>query len=140
MIYVMSDIHGMFDKYQEMMRKIDLKENDTLYVLGDIIKDMMKRPNVFGIFGNHEFMMVNCLKMLSNELTNEYLDSLDKESYVKLSDWIENGALSTIQEFKSLRKEEQEDMIEYLMEFTLSMEKSIFWFMQDWVIFKKINH
>ena len=37
MIYVMSDIHGMYDKYIEMMDLIDLKEADTLYILGDII-------------------------------------------------------------------------------------------------------
>ena len=37
MIYVMSDIHGMYDKYIEMMDLIDLKETDTLYILGDII-------------------------------------------------------------------------------------------------------
>ena len=56
MIYVMSDIHGMYDKYIEMMDLIDLKETDTLYILGDIIdrgvnsmkilQDMMKRSNV----------------------------------------------------------------------------------------------
>ena len=34
MIYVMSDIHGMYDKYIEMMDLIDLKETDTLYILG----------------------------------------------------------------------------------------------------------
>ena len=62
MIYVMSDIHGMYDKYIEMMDLIDLKETDTLYILGDIIdrgvnsmkilQDMMKRSNVFGILMN----------------------------------------------------------------------------------------
>ncbi len=59
MIYVMSDIHGMYDKYIEMMDLIDLKETDIIY-LRDIIdrgvnsikilQDMMKRSNVFGIF------------------------------------------------------------------------------------------
>ena len=62
MIYVMSDIHGMADRYQEMLELIDFNEQDTLYVLGDIIdrgngsikvlQDMMRRPNVHGIFGN----------------------------------------------------------------------------------------
>ena len=37
MIYVMSDIHGMYEKYEKMLKQIDLSEKDTLYVLGDIV-------------------------------------------------------------------------------------------------------
>ncbi|WP_270526840.1 metallophosphoesterase [Holdemanella biformis] len=110
MIYVMSDIHGMYDKYIEMMDLIDLKETDTLYILGDIIdrgvnsmkilQDMMKRSNVFGIFGNHELMMADCFNIITQEITNEFLDSFDEEKLMKLSDWMNNGAFQTIQEFK----------------------------------------
>ena len=32
MIYVMSDIHGAYDKYKRMLDKIDFKEEDTLYM------------------------------------------------------------------------------------------------------------
>lgn len=125
MIYVMSDIHGMYDKYIEMMDLIDLKETDTLYILGDIIdrgvnsmkilQDMMKRSNVFGIFGNHELMMADCFNIITQEITNEFLDSFDEEKLMKLSDWMNNGAFQTIQEFKKLSKEEQKDIIEGLI-------------------------
>ena len=37
MIYVMSDLHGCFDKYKEMLSLIDFAPRDTLYVLGDVI-------------------------------------------------------------------------------------------------------
>ena len=56
MIYCMSDIHGDYEKYRRMLETIQLKETDTLYILGDvadrgpeqvsILLDMMKRPNV----------------------------------------------------------------------------------------------
>ena len=36
-IYIMSDIHGLYDRYEAMLKKIDLKEDDRLYVLGDVI-------------------------------------------------------------------------------------------------------
>lgn len=59
MIYVMSDIHGMYEKYEKMLKQIDLSEKDTLYVLGDIVdrgsgsmkvlQDMMRRANVHGL-------------------------------------------------------------------------------------------
>ena len=37
MIYVMSDIHGCFDKYKEMLSLIEFLPRDTLSVLGDVI-------------------------------------------------------------------------------------------------------
>lgn len=37
MIYVMSDLHGCFEEYKRMLEKIDFKESDTLYILGDIV-------------------------------------------------------------------------------------------------------
>ena len=36
MKYVMSDIHGNFDKYIEMLNLINFTEEDELYILGDI--------------------------------------------------------------------------------------------------------
>lgn len=36
MIYVMSDIHGCYDKYQTMLEVIKFTADDTLYVLGDV--------------------------------------------------------------------------------------------------------
>lgn len=135
MIYVMSDIHGMYDKYKKMLDLIDLQKSDTLYVLGDIVdrtygsikilKDMMKRPNVFCIFGNHELMMVECMSILNQEITNELLDSLNEAQIMKLSDWINNGAYQTIEEFKTLSKKERQDIIDYIMEFTAYEEVSV---------------
>ena len=55
MIYAVSDIHGCYDKYQELLEKINFGPDDTLYVLGDVIDrgpdgfkimlDMAQRPN-----------------------------------------------------------------------------------------------
>ena len=36
-IYVMSDIHGCYDKYKLMLDKIQFSENDILYILGDVV-------------------------------------------------------------------------------------------------------
>ena len=33
----MSDIHGRLDMFEEVLEKIDLKDSDTLYILGDVI-------------------------------------------------------------------------------------------------------
>ena len=61
MVYVMSDIHGEYDKYRRMLEKIRFSDNDILYILGDVVDrgpepvkillDMMKRPNVVPLLG-----------------------------------------------------------------------------------------
>lgn len=35
--YVISDIHGMYNKFTELLNKIKLKDTDTLYILGDVL-------------------------------------------------------------------------------------------------------
>ena len=35
--YVISDIHGMYSKFIELLNKIKLKDTDTLYILGDVL-------------------------------------------------------------------------------------------------------
>ena len=72
--YVVSDIHGEYDLFMELLEKIKLQEADTLYILGDIldrgphpIKVMLKlmgMPNAVCIVGNHELMALECLEFL----------------------------------------------------------------------------
>ena len=54
--YVISDIHGEYDKFITLLEKIDLKDMDTLYILGDVVDrgpnpvktllKLMEMPNV----------------------------------------------------------------------------------------------
>lgn len=135
MIYVMSDLHGMYDKYIKMLEIINFSENDILYVLGDVVdrgnqsikilQDMMLRSNVFPICGNHEVMAVECLKLLCKEITDEFLNQLDEKALIKLSNWINNGAYQTICEFKKLSQDEREDIMSYIMEFSAYEEVSV---------------
>ena len=37
MTYVMSDIHGNAIRFNSIMEQIDLRPEDTLYVLGDVL-------------------------------------------------------------------------------------------------------
>ena len=57
MTFVMSDIHGEYQKHLKMLEKINFSDNDTLYILGDMIDrgpqsaelliDIFSRKNVF---------------------------------------------------------------------------------------------
>ena len=72
MIYVMSDIHGNSRRFNSIMEQIQLKDTDTLYILGDVIdrypdgirilRKLMKMNNVKMLLGNHEYMMLKALK------------------------------------------------------------------------------
>ncbi len=67
----MSDLHGMFQDYCEMLDKINFSNNDSLYILGDICDrgpdtaklylDIISRNNVYCIRGNHEEMLLDAL-------------------------------------------------------------------------------
>ena len=69
MIYCMSDIHGELDRWRKMLWLIRFSDKDILYVLGDaidrkphgveVLQDIMGRPNVHMILGNHEQMMLD---------------------------------------------------------------------------------
>jgi len=125
----MSDSHGCFDKYKEMLSLIEFTLRDTLYVLGDVIdrgpdgikilQDMMLRPNVFPLLGNHEFTAAVCLPWLMEEVTDPSLAALDETQIAALSEWIANGGGVTIRSLKELSQEEREDILEYFQEMEL---------------------
>ena len=91
----MSDIHGCFDKYKEMLELIELVPRDTLYILGDVIdrgpdgikilQDMNTRPNVFPLLDNHEFTAAVCLPWLMEEVTDQSLAALDETQLAALT-------------------------------------------------------
>lgn len=134
-IYCVSDIHGDYNKYMKMLQKINLRDKDSLYVLGDVIdrgsgslkilQDMMMRINVFPIIGNHEYMAIGCLKFLLKPIAEEEIKKIDKEIIQELTEWQNVGGQSTINEFHRLSPEEKEDIIDYLEEFVLYEEITV---------------
>lgn len=54
MIYVMSDIHGCYNEFIKMMDLIQLKDNDTLYILGDVIDRGNGSLQILDYIMNHQ--------------------------------------------------------------------------------------
>lgn len=128
MIYAMSDLHGQYDKYRQMLEKISFCDDDILYILGDVIdrgegcvdilKDMSMRHNVYPIIGNHELMALDILKELMVEITEEnYSSHISTESLKKLLEWQRNGGSETLSAFRRLPADERFELIEYMEEF-----------------------
>ena len=65
MHYVIADIHGCRKQFLELLEKIKFSENDTLYILGDVLdrgfdpigtlQDLMSYDNIVFILGNHDY-------------------------------------------------------------------------------------
>ena len=123
MTYVISDIHGMYDKYISILNLIGFSDDDELYVLGDavdrgdkpaeVLLDMMKCPNVYPIIGNHELMTMSVLDVMFN---GEKDSSVPMEAL--LGDWLINGGAVTLDSISKRSVAERLDIIDYLSEFT----------------------
>ena len=118
MIYVMSDIHGCYDKYIKMLEKIQFGPGDTLYVLGDVLDrgtagikvllDLSKRENVVLIRGNHDYqagILLSNLHMLDDE-------NCPRELIELYGVWLSDGGKSTLAEFLQSSEEEQRTVID----------------------------
>ncbi|MBR1533786.1 MAG: fructose-bisphosphatase class III, partial [Ruminococcus sp.] len=89
MIYCMSDIHGNYESYLTILRMIDLRDSDTLYILGDVIDrgyggmnillNMMEKTNIIPLLGNHDVLALRCLDALYRkpERTLQVMDDID---------------------------------------------------------------
>lgn len=114
--YVCSDIHGMYGTYCSVIKK--LKENDTLFILGDVIdrgsqgikilQDIMSRPNVRLLMGNHEYMMIKCLNIIkkyslnSSEIT-KFIEENKLKKWINYLEKIDMKTAKTPQEQKEIQ-------------------------------------
>lgn len=113
MIYVMSDLHGCFDKYLLMLEKIKLSEKDTLYILGDVVDrgadgvrillDIAKRKNVVLLRGNHDDTALIILKNLfakESKLNDQVMADM-----IQL--WRLDGGEQTLKQFLACSSEDR---------------------------------
>ena len=125
--YCMSDIHGEYEKYRKMLNKLPFSDSDTLYIIGDvldrgpdgikILQDMMRRPNIVPLVGNHEYAALSCLRLLDKVVPGERaLGTWDMIKQSILS-WKINGGTPTIAAYWQLSQKEQREVIDYLGEF-----------------------
>lgn len=133
MTYVMSDLHGNYQKFLQMLEKISFSDNDILYVNGDIldygdepmelIADLSVRLNVYPVAGEHDFLGARMLKgfdsMLKSGATPE------PEYIAEMTQWVQDGGQTTLDGFRALDDEEREGVLEYLEEMTLFEELEV---------------
>ena len=131
MFYAMSDLHGCYEKYVKMLKKINFSEKDTLYILGDVVdrgdgsikilQDMMARKNVIPLKGNHDYLAYRLLKMFSRP-SNIY----DEGKFLEMFQiWIHDGGTPTYNSFVELPKKEQKKILIYMNSFLIYDEVEV---------------
>lgn len=128
MIYVMSDLHGQYRKYLQMLDTIGFTAADELYILGDavdrgpqsaeLLLDMSMRHNVFPLLGNHDLMASLLLRRLCVEITDREEEIQKNPELLKLlARWLTDGGQATLDSFRRLPQEDRLVLLDYLEEF-----------------------
>ena len=128
MNYVISDIHGCYEKYLKMLEQIQFGPEDTLYVLGDVLDrgpagikallDLNQRQNVVLLRGNHDHqagILLSHLHMLDDE-------SCPRELVELYGVWLSDGGKSTLADYLQLSETEQKMVIDTIKKMKKSVE------------------
>ena len=128
MVYVMSDLHGCYEAYVKMLKKISFSKEDILYILGDVVDrgpngmkillDIARRENVILFRGNHDLqaaiLLLNLYRLQDRNCPKELI-----EVY---KGWLSDGGKTTLEEFLMLSEEEREVVLSVLRKSLISKE------------------
>ena len=89
---IVGDIHGCFDEFQQLLKKVDWDETeDRLILVGDIVNKGYKstemlewvftHPNVVCLLGNHEYAL---LEFLERPFKNDCFETIRKNFSLEL--------------------------------------------------------
>ena len=132
MTYVVSDIHGDYEKFKKLISEIKFKDDDVMYVLGDILDhgdepvellcDLSMRYNVLPVLGEAEYNALKMLTELDRMLAGE---TPDPELLTEMAEWMANGGKATIEGFKALDADMREGVLDYLADMALYEEATV---------------
>ena len=133
MTYVVSNLHGDYDKFTALLQEIKFKDSDLMYILGDIvdygdqsmelIADLSVRLNVYAVAGEHDYRAARMLtgfdKMLKNGATP------DADYIAEMTEWVQDGGQATLDGFRGLDEEQREGVLDYLCDLALFEEAEV---------------
>lgn len=134
MTYVVSDLHGSYSKFKELLEKINFSDDDVMYVDGDIVDygedpigllcDLSMRYNVLPIVGDHDYKALKFLRVIDRMLDDG--SKPDIETLTDMAAWIsEDGGQKTMEGFKALDKDMREGVLDYLSDMALYEEITV---------------
>lgn len=132
MTYVISDIHGNYRGFKELLDKIHFSDKDVMYVLGDIVDfgdepiellcDLSMRYNILSVLGERDYRALKLLGELDRVFSGE---NADPDTMAEVAAWIADGGKSTVEGFKALDADMREGVLDYLADMALYEEVSV---------------
>lgn len=133
MTYVVSNLYGRLDKYEKLIKKINLKETDTLYILGNIvdygeeslelINELSAQYNVFSVLGEHDYKAYLLLSEFDRIIKTGGVPSVSFSK--EMIEWAQNGGQATLEAFKSANADSKEGFLDYLSDLPVFEEVTI---------------
>ena len=122
MIYVVSNIHGNYEKFKQLLEKISFSEDDIMYILGDLvdfgdesmalIEDVSVRMNVYAVSGEHDATAYKMLSGFDDMLKNGKTPDMD--FITEMQTWAKKGGQPTLDAFRELDDDMKEGVLDYL--------------------------
>jgi serine/threonine protein phosphatase 1 len=104
--YAISDIHGCYKEFLKMMDLINFKEDDELFILGDVLDRGDKPLDIIDYIRSHHNIIL--LKGNHEEFFIEHFEEVD--SY----DWFFNGGQTTYEQIEERGREYEENLYEFI--------------------------
>ena len=133
MTYVVSDIHGAYDRFLSLLSQIALKDDDILYIAGDLVDfgeggielvgDLSVRLNVNPIAGDHDYIAARMLHGFDKMLRDG--GTPDPDYIAEMTAWVKDGGQPTLDAFRGLDKDEREGVLDYLGDLPLFEEFTV---------------
>lgn len=103
-LYLVGDLQGCFDEFQQLLKQIKFSDSDSLWLCGDLVargpksletlRWVKQQPNVSTVLGNHDLHLLSVDEGIrpikSKDLTRPILNAPDKE---ELLHWLRHQPL-----------------------------------------------
>ena len=120
MTYVIAGLNGAYGKFSELLKKINFRDSDLLYVLGDVvdfgdepmelIADLSVRSNVYPVAGEHDYRAARMLAGFDRMLKN---GSAPDPGYIsEMTAWVADGGQPTLDGFRALDEYQREGVLD----------------------------
>lgn len=133
MTYVVSNLYGRLDKFEKLIKKIGLKESDTLYILGNIVdygddsielvNDISVRYNVYSVLGEHDYKAYLLLSEFDRMLKEGGVPSANFSR--DMIAWAQDGGQATLEAFKNADADSKEGFLDYLSDLPVFEEATL---------------
>ena len=133
MTYVVSNLYGRLDKFEKLIKKIGLKESDTLYILGNIVdygddsielvNDISVRYNVYSVLGEHDYKAYLLLSEFDRMLKEGGVPSANFSR--DMIAWAQDGGQATLEAFKNADADSKEGFLDYLSDLPVFEEVTL---------------